>query len=150
MTSDGKPVTEAGLAERLKVQGEIIDCLNRFHAIETQMWGKPLEVLIVRTVVQGQLEGRPYDLSALSGVLDLPMTTVHRKVGELVDAGCLVRRRRGKSVYLEPTDQACASLDQFLTAMLETLDRFYREGLGFDPHSREAFPVLKEEDRSRV
>lgn len=96
---DGLP-DEMRRAIRAEVQDQIIECLNRFYAMETGMWGRPIDCLIVRTVVQGKLQGRLYDLSALAAALDLPLGTVHRKVAELVEAGLLGREPAGRSVYV--------------------------------------------------
>lgn len=116
-------------ALRAAVQEKIIECLNRFYSIETEMWGKPVDALIVRTVVQGRLQDRLYDLSALAHVLGLPMGTLHRKVADLVVAGYLLRERRGKSVYILPTEKTCTSFDRSFEDMVETLRRLYRNGL---------------------
>ncbi|MEW5422612.1 helix-turn-helix transcriptional regulator [Amorphus sp. 3PC139-8] len=89
------------------------------------MWGKPVDALIVRTVVQGRLQNKLYDLSALADVLELPVGTVHRKVADLVEAGYLHRERKGKSVYLAPTDETCGSFDRSFDEMVETLRRLY-------------------------
>ncbi|MCE8469953.1 ArsR family transcriptional regulator, partial [Rhodovulum sulfidophilum] len=53
-------------AVRAAVQAQIIECLNRFYAMESGMWGKPLDSLIIRTVVQSRMQGKLYDFSALS------------------------------------------------------------------------------------
>ncbi|MCF4164886.1 hypothetical protein L2U69_04445 [Zavarzinia compransoris] len=131
---DGGPVAamEDGMTAdlrrrvRAEVQDQIIECLNRFHALESAMWGKPVDALIVRTVVQGRLQNRPYDLSALAAALDLPIATLHRKTGGLVAAGFLRRERRGKSVYLAPTEAACAAFDRGFEDMIAALRRLYR------------------------
>jgi len=124
--SEGALSKEVRAAIRSEVQDQIIECLNRFYAMETGMWGKPVDSLIIRTVVQGHLQGRLYDLSALAAVLDLPIGTVHRKVGELVAAGYLTRETVGKSVYVAPTDQTCIQLDQSFESMVSTLRRLYQ------------------------
>lgn len=113
---------------RAVVQAKIIECLNRFYAMETGMWGGPLSALIIRTVIKGQFEGRLYDLSALAAALDLPVTSVHRKVHELVGDGYLQRLPRGKSVYLAPTEKTCVTLDKSFDDMISTLQRLYRGG----------------------
>lgn len=113
-------------AIRSEVQDQIIECLNRFYAMETGMWGKPVDCLIIRTVVQSHLQGRLYDLSALAAALDLPIATVHRKVSESVTAGYLKRKAVGKSVYVAPTEQTCARLDRSFESMVSTLRRLYQ------------------------
>ncbi|SFU07025.1 helix-turn-helix domain-containing protein [Sedimentitalea nanhaiensis] len=113
---------------RTEIQKQIIECLNRFYAMETGMWGKPVDCLIVRTVIQGRLQGKPYDLSALAATLGLPVGTVHRKVSDLVEAGYLDREPSGKSVYLAPTDATCVKLDESFETMVSTLRRLYKSG----------------------
>ncbi|WP_199258187.1 ArsR family transcriptional regulator [Paracoccus binzhouensis] len=120
---------ELRLAVRVQTQAQIIECLNRFYMLETEMWGKPVDALIVRMVVQGRLQGRLYDLSALSAALGLPIATLHRKVADLVEGGHLRRERRGKSVYLVPTDETCGALDESFEAMVAALRRLYRGGV---------------------
>lgn len=114
---------------RTVVQAQIIECLNRFYAIETGMWGGPLSALIVRTVVKGQFEGKLYDLSALAAVLDLPVTSAHRKIHKLVEDGYVQRLPHGKSVYLAPTEKTCVTLDKSFDDMISTLQRLYRGGV---------------------
>ena len=111
---------------RAVIQAQIIECLNRFYAIETGMWGSPLSALMIRTVIKGQFEGKLYDLSALAAALDLPVASVHRKVRDLVTEGYLERLPRGKSVYLAPTEKACVTLDQSFDDMISALQRLYR------------------------
>lgn len=108
------------------VQTKIIECLNRFYAIETGMWGGPVDALIVRTVVVGEIQSRLYDLSALKNVLDLPIATVHRKVNQLVEAGFIYRERRGRSTYLRPTRKTRVELDMSFDEMMGTLQRLYK------------------------
>ncbi|MBR9651821.1 ArsR family transcriptional regulator [Thalassovita aquimarina] len=125
---DGDTPESVRAALRQDVQEQIIECLNRFYSLEKDMWGKPVEALIVRTVVQGRLQDRLYDLSALSDVLDLPIGTLHRKVADLVEAGYLKREKRGKSVYLAPTEDTCGALDQSFEDMVGALRRLYERG----------------------
>ncbi|MCV0380955.1 hypothetical protein, partial [Nitratireductor sp.] len=49
--------------------GQIKHTSCRFYAIETGLWGGPLDALIVRTIITGKIEGRFYDLSSLSMTL---------------------------------------------------------------------------------
>lgn len=111
---------------RAIVQAQIIECLNRFYAIEAGMWGSPLDALIVRTVITGKVQEKLYDLSALSNTLGLAISTTHRKVDELEAAGFLKREKRGRSTYLIPTDRACVELDKSFEEMVSTLQRLYR------------------------
>ena len=107
------------------VQDQIIECLNRFYAIETSMWGKPINALILRTIIQGKLQERPYDLSSLSESLELPLTTIHRKVHELVQDGYVEIAKDGKSMQLMPTQQTKNAMDQSFEDMLLAVRRLY-------------------------
>jgi len=107
------------------VQEQIIECLNRFYAIESGMWGKPINALILRTIIQGKLQNRLYDISSLSESLDLPLTTIHRKVHELVKTGYVHHKKLGKSVYLIPTEKTQISMDKSFDDMLQTIKRLY-------------------------
>lgn len=111
---------------RAEIQAQIIECLNRFYAIETGMWGGPLDALIVRTVVVGKLEGKFFDISAISATLDIPIATVHRKVINLERLGLIQRRKSGRSVTLIPTEKAHIDLDKSFEEMITTLRRLYQ------------------------
>ncbi|QSB44405.1 ArsR family transcriptional regulator [Altererythrobacter sp. FM1] len=132
MVSDRDVGKQQAAAIRAEVQAQIIECLNRFYAMETGMWGNPVDCLIIRTVVQGRLQGKLYDLSALSEVLGLPISTLHRKVGHLVESGFLMREPRGKSIYISPTDNTNIALDKSFEAMVATLRRLYKGDIDFD------------------
>lgn len=108
------------------VQAQIIECLNRFYALEMGLWGNPLDSLIVRTVVMGKIEGRLYDLSALANTLEIPVSTVHRKARNLEQAGLLTLERDGRSTYLAPTEKTCIKLDKSFETMIAALNRLYR------------------------
>jgi len=120
-----KPATKEEVCAA--VQTQIIECLNRFYAIETGMWGGPLDALIIRTAVVGEMQHRPYDLSALAAVLDLPISTIHRKVRKLIKAGFLVHEKAGRSIYLHPTARTRQELDKSFEEMVGTLRRLYRD-----------------------
>ena len=111
---------------RRVVQQQIIECLNRFYAIESGMWGRPINALILRTIIQGHLQDRLYDMSALAESLDLPLTTIHRKVQELVEGGYVDRTKCGKSVHLAPTEKTRVAMDESFEEMICTLQRLYR------------------------
>lgn len=117
--------TESTEQARAAVQTQIIECLNRFYALESGMWGDPISSLMIRTIVQGELQGRRFDLTALAGTLDIPVATVHRRVAALVQAGYIRRARDGKSVYLEPTERTCVQFNRSFNEMLRTLRRLY-------------------------
>lgn len=133
--NEGDESNQRSTAIRAEVQAQIIECLNRFYAMETGMWGNPVDCLIIRTVVQGRLQGKLYDLSALSEVLGLPISTLHRKIGHLVESGFLMREPRGKSIYISPTDNTNISLDESFENMVATLRRLYKGDIKFDKKS---------------
>lgn len=88
--------------------------------------GGPLDCLIIRTVIVGEMQQRLYDLSAIAMVLDLPISTVHRKTRELVSAGYLQKEPRGRSTYFRPTTSTRVTLDKSFDDMIATLQRLYR------------------------
>lgn len=108
-----------------KVQRAVIECLNRFYAIETGMWGDPVSCLIIRTVIKGRIEDRLYDLSSLSAYLDLSLSTVHRKVRKIEAAGYIRTERKGRSMVLLPTEKVQAVFNDRFDEMVETLRRLY-------------------------
>ncbi|MCV2892728.1 helix-turn-helix domain-containing protein [Lentibacter sp. XHP0401] len=132
MVNDEEESNQQSAAIRTVVQAQIIECLNRFYAMETGMWGKPVDCLIIRTVVQGKLQGKLYDLSALSEVLGLPISTLHRKIGTLVESGFLRREPRGKSIYISSTDNTNIALDQSFETMVATLRSLYKGEIDLD------------------
>jgi predicted transcriptional regulator len=112
---------------RAAVQAQIIECLNRFYAIETGMWGTPLDALIIRTVVVGEKQKKPYDLSALAYTLGLSLTTVHRKTRQLENTGFLRHENVRRSVYLYATEKTKLDLNKSFIEMVKTLQAFYSE-----------------------
>lgn len=110
---------------RGRIQKYIIECLNRFYAIEAGLWGDPLSSLIIRTVIKGAIEGRPYDLSALATEFELSIATVHRKVHRCVEAGYLQTRMEGRSLRLYPTQKVQQSFNESFDEMVSALRRLY-------------------------
>lgn len=113
---------------RERVQREVLECLNRFYAIETGMWGDPVSCLMIRTIIKGRIEGRLYDVSSLAAYLDLSLATVHRKLKRIEEQGYVERRREGRSVRLSPTARVEQILDTNFDRMIETLRRLYKGG----------------------
>lgn len=120
-----KPITQQEV--RAAVQTQIIECLNRFYAVESGMWGGPLEALIIRTAVAGEMQHRPYDLSALAAALNLPLSTIHRKVKMLVKMGVVVQEKAGRSIYLHPTSRTREDFDKSFGEMVGALQRLNRD-----------------------
>lgn len=130
MNDHDKFVAETSFSKtelRQIVQDQIIQCLNRFYAIETGLWGKPINALILRTIIQGHLQKLPYDLSSLSESLELPLTTVHRKVHDLIDAGYIEQANSGRSMPLLPTEKTKASFNKSFGEMMDTIARLYNK-----------------------
>ncbi|RNE92572.1 winged helix-turn-helix domain-containing protein [Marichromatium sp. AB32] len=113
-----------------QVRRAIIECLNRFYAIESGMWGDPLSSLMIRTVIQARLEGRPHDISSLSTCLDLSLATVHRKLKRIAADGYIEMRREGRSIRLYPTERVEVLFDTRFDEMIETLRALYGRGEG--------------------
>ncbi|MDF1585304.1 BlaI/MecI/CopY family transcriptional regulator [Marinimicrococcus flavescens] len=113
---------------RETVQRKVLECLNRFYAIETGMWGDPVSCLMIRTIIKGRIEGRLYDVSSLATYLDLSLATVHRKLKRIEERGYVERRREGRSVRLWPTARVEEILDLNFDQMIETLRRLYKGG----------------------
>ncbi|MDX6749319.1 BlaI/MecI/CopY family transcriptional regulator [Geminicoccaceae bacterium 1502E] len=110
------------------VQRKVLECLNRFYAIETGMWGDPVSCLMIRTIIKGRIEGRLYDVSSLATYLDLSLATVHRKLKRIEEQGYVERRREGRSVRLWPTARVEEILELNFDQMIETLRRLYKGG----------------------
>lgn len=110
---------------RVIVQTQIIECLNRFYAIESGMWGGPLDSLIIRTVVVGQAQGKLYDLTSLAFSLGLPLSTIHRKALELESAGFITRKKVKRSTFLQPTEKTCLKMEDSFNDMMISLQKLY-------------------------
>lgn len=107
------------------VQDQIIECLNRFYTIEKKLWGKPINALMRRTIIQGNLQNRHYDISSLSESLNLPLSTIHRKVHELVDGGYVRVDQCGKSMQLIPTLKTEEALNHSFEDMIKAVKDLY-------------------------
>lgn len=114
---------------RQELQTDIINCLNRFYAIETGMWGGPIDALIIRTIFVGYIQNKPFDLSALTNFLDLPIATIHRKVRKIEEMGFIQSIRKGRSLFLYPTDKTELDLDKSFDEMISTLTRLYKTNI---------------------
>lgn len=108
-----------------EVRRAIIECLNRFYAIESGMWGDPVASLMIRTIIRGRIEGREYDISSLSVDLGLSVATVHRKLKRIETEGYIVMRREGRSIRLFPTEKVEVVFEERFDEMIETLRRLY-------------------------
>lgn len=121
---------------RDEAQKAIIECLNRFYAIESGMWGDPVACLMIRTIIKGRIENRLYDISSLSAYLDLSISTVHRKLKRIAEEGYVELRRQGRSITLHPTEKVEIIFDERFEDMISTLRRLYGRGTVL-PEARE-------------
>ena len=104
--------------------------LNTVYDVDIGLWSDPVSALLIRRIAQGQLEGKPFDVSSLAATLHMPTPTVSRRVGQLIDAGWVERRRAGRSYQLWATaktiDLAKTRLEEVKRAIYrfaETVDR---------------------------
>ena len=91
---------------------------------EGHLWSDPVTALLVRSVLEGQLQRRPFDVSSLSATLRLPMPTVSRRVNQLIEQSILERQRVGRSYRLALTETASARYQALAEAMIPPVRRF--------------------------
>jgi DNA-binding MarR family transcriptional regulator len=116
------------IKSREDVQMYIIECLNRFYAIESGLWGDPVDCLMIRTIFKGKVEGRYYDISSLSSCLGLSIATVHRKVKSIESRGYIELCKEGRSVRLKPTPKLETCINDKFDDMMATLQQLYKGG----------------------
>ena len=98
--------------------------LNVVYEIEITIWGDPVSALLIRRIAQGQLEGRPFDVSSLAATLRMPTPTVSRRVGHLMAAGWVERQRAGRSYQLRATAKATKAAKSRLDEIERAAHRF--------------------------
>ena len=85
---------------------EVIRLLDRLYQGERHLGARDIiDVLILRTVAMGKMEGRPIDVSALSYYLGLSRQTVGRRIKGLEEQGALVVETQGRRHVLLNSDQ---------------------------------------------
>jgi len=85
---------------------EVIRLLDRLYQGERHLGARDIiDVLILRTVAMGKMEGRPMDVSALSYYLGLSRQTVGRRIKGLEEQGALVVETQGRRHVLLNSDQ---------------------------------------------
>jgi DNA-binding MarR family transcriptional regulator len=117
-------------AEAEKFAVAAIRFLNVIYEAETDIWGDPVSALLIRRIAQGQLEGRPFDVSSLAASLRMPTPTVSRRVGNLVEDGWVERRRVGRSYLLMATDKVRRVAEPRLEGLRRAARRFAAEAGG--------------------
>ena len=98
--------------------------LNSVYEIEIDLWSDPVSALLIRRIAQGQLEGKTFDVSSLAATLHMPMPTVSRRVGQLIDAGWVERHRAGRSYQLGVTAKTIALAKTRLEDIKRAANRF--------------------------
>jgi DNA-binding MarR family transcriptional regulator len=66
----------------------------------------PIEMGLIDLVHLGELEGRPYDASSISGATSLSRSTVSRRLRQLERRGLVEQRRTGRNRYYYCTQKA--------------------------------------------
>ena len=120
MRDEGK-YTEA---QRLQV----IRLLDRLYQGERHLGARDIiDVLILRTVAMGKMEGRPMDVSALSYYLGLSRQTVGRRIKGLEEQGALVVETQGRRHVLLNSDQNRKRSIGNLDRNIDDIREFVRE-----------------------
>ena len=97
-------------------QGEMLDdqlvyrlLKVRFAFCKRAMDAKlaPIEMALIDVVHLGELEGRPYDASSISGATGLSRSTVSRRLRQLEKRGLVEQRRAGRNRFYFCTSKAC-------------------------------------------
>lgn len=66
----------------------------------------PIEMGLIDMVHLGELEGKPYDASSISGATGLSRSTVSRRLRQLEKRGLIEQRRSGRNRYYFCTSKA--------------------------------------------
>jgi DNA-binding IclR family transcriptional regulator len=111
-------------AESRKFAAAVFGFLNAVYEVETEIWGDPITALLIRRIAQGQLEGRPFDVSSLAATLRMPTPTVSRRVANLIEEGWVDRRRLGRSYQLLATDKVRQAAAPHLEEIRRAAQRF--------------------------
>jgi CTP-dependent riboflavin kinase len=64
-------------------------------------------------VATGELEGRPYDISALATALSLPRTTIFRHLEEMKTEGTIRTERNGRRTLIYLTDDGWREIARY-------------------------------------
>ena len=84
----------------------LIRFLNRVHQLDRQTWGHPFAAVLIRTILEGELQDRPHDYTSLAAATGLPVATVDRRVNALLAEGYIARSRVGRSYRLSITERS--------------------------------------------
>ena len=111
---------------------EVIRLLDRLYQGERHLGARDIiDVLILRTVAMGKMEGRPMDVSALSYYLGLSRQTVGRRIKGLEEQGALVVETQGRRHVLLNSDQnrkrSIGNLDRNIDDIRAFVRELYKE-----------------------
>ena len=88
--------------------------LSRFLAEayrqDKDIWGDATTAAMMRAIIVGTLENRPFDAGALASDLRIPHQTVVRRLGRLEDRGLISKCRNGRRHDLIASKTALAIL----------------------------------------
>lgn len=102
----------------------VIRFLNGIYEVECDIFGDPVSALLIRRIAQGQLEGRPFDISSLAVALRLPTPTVSRRVTQLIQRAWVTRTRSGRSYQLALTPKVCDEVLPKFAELKKAIRRF--------------------------
>ncbi|PZR47880.1 MAG: MarR family transcriptional regulator [Stutzerimonas stutzeri] len=91
----------------IKARRRIVACLGT-RLSTMPAWDMLLDLYIARH------EGRAITIWSLCLTADVPASTAHRKIGEMIDAGVLVRAHRGGRVSISLSPVYLARMDALL------------------------------------
>lgn len=103
--------------ERYRHLTRLVTTLRKKGALPVQ---GPLRFL----VATGQLEGRPYDISALAAVLDLPRTTVFRHLDGMRQEGSVKLQPEGRRTLVLLTDLGWRQMSKNWDVLDPLIDEF--------------------------
>lgn len=75
------------------------------HLLDKEVWGDATTAALMRGIMMGTLENRPFDTGALANHLRIPHQTVVRRVNQMEDRGLIRKRKNGRRYELTATDK---------------------------------------------
>lgn len=80
--------------------------------------------MVLRHIELGNYERKPYDLTTLSQAVDVPRTTVSRRVGKLVEMGFHERVYDGRRATFRATDRVAVDLEPVVHDIIDQLRKY--------------------------
>lgn len=80
--------------------------------------------MVLRHIELGNYERKPYDLTTLSQAVDVPRTTVSRRVGKLVEMGFHERVYDGRRATFRGTDKVTEDLEPVVDDIIDQLRKY--------------------------